>query len=138
MSPIQQRMPQPQVSFDAELFKHPIRDYAKSHPGTLRILEAGCGRRWSLNLNGLDFRLIGVDLNADAMHMRADLAEAVVGDLRHVTLPIGSYDIAYSAFVLEHVAGAEQMLDNMITEIRPGGLLLFVFQTAIPSMASSP
>jgi SAM-dependent methyltransferase len=126
MSLTQTRAPQPQpkATSDSELFEHHIRKYAESHPGSLRILEAGCGRRWSLDLTGVDFRLTGVDLNADAIRMRADLDETIIGDLRTVALPSGSYDVAFSTFVLEHVAGAEQVLDSMIAAIRPGGLLL--------------
>lgn len=116
--------PQPKATSDSELFEHHIRSYAESHPGSLRILEAGCGRRWSLDLAGVDFRLIGVDLNEGAMRKRADLDEMIVGDLRTVALPAGSYDVAFSTFVLEHLTGAEQVLDRMVAAIRPGGLLL--------------
>jgi SAM-dependent methyltransferase len=119
--------PQPTVKFDSALFERHIGEYAASHPGTLRILEAGCGRHWTLDLAGVDFRLTGVDLNADAMRMRmevGDLDETVVGDLRTVALPADSYDVAFSSFVLEHVAGAEQVLDRLTAALRPGGLLL--------------
>lgn len=126
MSAVQVLKPrvQPTANFDSELFERRIRECAESSPGPLRILEAGCGRRWSLDLTGVDFRLTGVDLNASAMRARADLEETIVGDLRTVALPAGSYDIVFSAFVLEHVAGAEQVLDRMVAAIRPGGLLL--------------
>jgi SAM-dependent methyltransferase len=122
--PMQRPQVQQTASFDSELFERRIREYAESHPATLRILEAGCGRRWCLDLGGVDFRLTGVDLNTDAMRTRADLDEAIVGDLRTVALPDGSYDVAFSSFVLEHVAGAEQVLDRLVAAIRPGGLLL--------------
>jgi SAM-dependent methyltransferase len=129
MSSVETRGPsvQPTVNYDSELFERYIREYAASHPGPVRILEAGCGRRWSLHLADVDFRLTGVDLNADAMRLRiasGDLDEAITGDLRTIALPAGSYDIAFSSFVLEHVAGAEQVLDRMVAAVRPGGLLL--------------
>jgi SAM-dependent methyltransferase len=118
--------PTPQASPDSAmaLFDSRIREYAQSAPKPVRILEAGCGRRWILNLAGVDFHLTGVDLNADAIHARADLDEAIMGDLRTAALPASSYDIAFCSFVLEHVAGAEQVLDTMIAALRPGGLLL--------------
>jgi SAM-dependent methyltransferase len=109
---------------DSEMFERHIRDHARSSPGPLHILEAGCGRRWSLNLTGVDFHLTAVDLNADGIHARTDLDEAIVGDLRTVPLPARSYDIVYSSFVLEHVPGAERVLDAMAAALRPGGLLL--------------
>lgn len=125
------RKPQPQPTrrFDTELFERRIREYAQAHPGEkVRILEAGCGRRWNLDLSGVDVHLTGIDIDADSVRVRVaeagDLDEAIVGDLREADLPAGSYDIAYSSFVLEHVAGAEQLLDRLVAAVRPGGLLL--------------
>jgi SAM-dependent methyltransferase len=119
---------QPAADSDLQLFQDRIREYAGSHPGKLRILEAGCGRRWYLDLAEVDYHLAGVDLNADSMRMRienaGDLDEAIVGDLRNVSLAADAYDVAYCSFVLEHVAGAEQVLDRLFGALRPGGLLL--------------
>ena len=122
---------QPTAHYASELFERRIREYAGAPPGhsgpcprPLLILEAGCGRRWTLDLSGVDFRLIGVDLNADAIRMRADLNESIIGDLRTVTLPAEAYVVVYCSFVLEHVAGAERVLDRMAAATRPGGLLL--------------
>ena len=53
-----------------------------------------------------------------------DLDEVIVGDLRAVSLMPGSYDVVFSSFVLEHVEGAEAVLDRLVPAIRPGGLLL--------------
>ena len=114
--------------YDLDVFETRIREYAHSEPGTLRILEAGCGRRWYLDLADIDFHLAGVDLNSDSMRMRTDqvgdLDEAIVGDLREVTLSSNFYDVIYCSFVLEHVAGAEQVLDRLLAALKPGGLLL--------------
>jgi SAM-dependent methyltransferase len=119
---------QPTARFDMEIFETRIREYASVHPGMVHILEAGCGRRWYLNLEGIDFHLAGVDLNPDSMRMRieqvGDLDEAIVGDLREVTLKPEFYDVIYCSFVLEHVAGAEQVLDRLLAALKPGGLLL--------------
>lgn len=115
---------QPTADFDSRLFERHIQDYAQSAPGALRILEAGCGRRWSLDLQGVEFSLTGIDLNDLALRARKDLDETIVGDLRTATIPASHYDIVYSSFVLEHVAGAEIALDNMVAALRPGGLLL--------------
>lgn len=113
---------------DLEAFESRIREYADAHPGTLNILEAGCGRRWYIDLEGVDFHLSGVDQNPDAMRIRIektrDLDEAIVSDLREVTLAPGHYDVVYCSFVLEHVAGAEQVLERLIGSLKPGGLLL--------------
>jgi SAM-dependent methyltransferase len=113
---------------DLELFEARVREYAYAHARVLRILEAGCGRRWDLDLAGVDFCLTGVDVNADSMRMRieneGDLDEAIVGDLREVALSPEFYDVIYCSFLLEHVAGAEKVLDRLLAALKPGGLLL--------------
>jgi SAM-dependent methyltransferase len=119
---------QPTARFDLDAFESHIRTYAHGHPGTLRILEAGCGRRWYLDLVGIDFHLAGVDLNSDSMRIRTDqfgdLDEAIVGDLREISLLPDFYDVIYCSFVLEHVAGAEQVLDRLLSALKPDGILL--------------
>src|SRR5687768_4518033 len=106
---------QPTLTFDDEEFQRRIREYAASRPGeTLRILEAGCGRQWSLDLSGIDYHLTGLDSNEHSMRMRieqsGDLDEAIVGDLRDAPLEPGSFDVVFSSFVLEHISGAQQVL----------------------------
>jgi SAM-dependent methyltransferase len=92
-------------------------------PGPLRILEAGCGRDWPLRLS-VPHRLTGLDLDADALAARTDLDEAVVGDLRSAQFPESSFDVIYSAYVLEHVRGAQQVLERFLRWLAPGGMLI--------------
>lgn len=92
-------------------------------PGPLRILEAGCGRDWPLKLS-VPYRLTGLDLDPDALAARTDLHEAVVGDLRTAEFPARSFDVIYSAYVLEHVRGAEQVLERFLRWLAPGGMLI--------------
>jgi ubiquinone/menaquinone biosynthesis C-methylase UbiE len=108
-----------------------IEDHIKSQSTKgkpLQILEAGCGRRWQLRLDGIDYVLTGVDLDATALKMRkddiGDLHEAVEGDLRSVQLPEHQYDVIYSSYVLEHIKGAEQVLNNFNRWVKPGGLVI--------------
>lgn len=94
----------------------------------LQILEAGCGRKWYFKMQGVDFELTGIDLDAEALRARIeiskDLDQGIVGDLRSAQLPDAGYDVVYNAFVLEHVEGAEQVLRNFVRWLRPGGLLV--------------
>jgi len=94
----------------------------------LQILEAGCGRKWAIDLSGTRYRLTGVDLDAKALEHRKnsvrDLDEAIVGDLRAIDFPRGRFDVIYSAFVLEHVEGAEEVLEKLVLWLKPGGLLI--------------
>jgi SAM-dependent methyltransferase len=92
---------------------------------TVSILEAGCGRQWPLRLEGVSVRLTGVDMDEAALGARRDLHRAIVGDLRDAQLlPRETYDVVYNSFVLEHVDGAERVLENLVSWLRPGGLLI--------------
>ena len=116
--------PQAMARSDSELFEQRIKAYAATRDRTIRILEAGCGRRWSLDLTGVRFSLTGVNINSDCMKARHDLDCQIVGDLRSVELDPDAYDVAFCSFVLEHVEGAEQVLTRLIAALKPGGVLL--------------
>ena len=95
--------------------------------GPVRVLEAGCGRHWTIDA-GVPLRITGVDTDAAAMRLRqdeqGDLDEAIVGDLRTVQLPAAAFDVVYCSYVLEHVEGAEGVLDKLAAAVRPGGRLI--------------
>jgi SAM-dependent methyltransferase len=118
----------PTPTFARDLMSRRIVEYGTGLGRPLEILEAGCGRKWNIDLAGLDYRLTGIDLDADALAHRekvvGDLHVAVVGDLRTVDMPRESYDVVFSAFVLEHISGAQAVLDSMVGAVRPGGLLV--------------
>lgn len=92
-------------------------------PGPLRILEAGCGRDWPLKLS-VPYKLTGLDLDPDALAARKDLDQGFVGDLRTAEFPAHSFDVIYSAYVLEHVHGADQVLKRFLRWLTPGGTLI--------------
>ncbi len=99
--------------------------------GPLEILEAGCGAKWALRLDGASFRLTGIDLDMAALELRrdevADLDCAVRADLTHAPFAAASFDVVYSAFVLEHVVGVVRMLENIDRVTRPAGLVVLRF-----------
>jgi SAM-dependent methyltransferase len=94
----------------------------------IQILEAGCGRKWSIPLDGLEYRLTGIDLDPEALRARVetvgDLDDAILGDLRTATLPAASFDVVFCAYVLEHVTDAEAVLRNFQTWLKPGGIMI--------------
>ncbi|HLS82191.1 MAG TPA: class I SAM-dependent methyltransferase [Steroidobacter sp.] len=97
--------------------------------GALRILEAGCGAKWPLDLRGTEYILTALDVDLAALEMRKttlrEVDEIMVGDLRDAGLfAASSFDVIYNSFVLEHVAGAECVLDNFRRWLTPGGLLV--------------
>ncbi|HXS27037.1 MAG TPA: class I SAM-dependent methyltransferase [Steroidobacteraceae bacterium] len=100
-----------------------LKSQLETLPPPLRILEAGCGRHWGLDLS-IPYSLTGIDLDRDALAARTDLDQAIVGDLTKAEFPPGSFDVIYCAFVLEHVKGAEQVLERFLRWLAPGGLLV--------------
>lgn len=118
----------PTPTYARDLISRTIQEEAARCADPVEILEAGCGRTWNIDLSGVPYRLTGVDLDPDALNYRkdvvGDLDDAIVGDLRTVQLVCGGYDVVFSAFVLEHIAGAEQVLDRLLDALRPGGLLI--------------
>jgi SAM-dependent methyltransferase len=95
--------------------------------GPVRVLEAGCGSYWFIH-SDVPVHITGVDTDAAAMRLRqertGDLDVAIVGDLRSVQLPSEAFDVAYCSYVLEHVEGAEAVLDKLVATVRPGGRLI--------------
>lgn len=95
----------------------------------LRILEAGCGNKWPLRLEGVQYSLTGVDVDERALGIRRAAArpneELRYGDLRQRDLfAAGQFDAIYNSFVLEHVDGAAGVLENFVHWLAPGGLLI--------------
>jgi SAM-dependent methyltransferase len=94
----------------------------------LHILEAGCGQFWPLDLKGIQFTLTGVDIDNGALQLRRtqynDLSEMIIGDLRSVELEKNGYDVIYNSYVLEHIDGAERVLEKFANSLKPGGILI--------------
>ena len=96
----------------------------------VKILEAGCGKKWNLNLEGIDYELTGVDISKEALEIRKyqqqDLDIIITGDLRTIELNNAKYDVVYCSNVLEHINGAEKVLDKLFRWIKPNGFLLLL------------
>lgn len=114
-------------SEDYRYLAEKIRQMAR-FDAKLRILEAGCGREWFVPLGGIDHEITGIDLDAEALRSRIeerkDLHHAIHGDLATVDLPEASYDVVYSSYVLEHVRGAEALLEKYAKWVVPGGTVI--------------
>ena len=120
-----------QVIDDYEIEQKQLERYLENEAvggSALKVLEAGCGREWYLRPAGVALELTGIDLDETALNYRltvkSDLQEAIVGDLRTTQLPPEAFDIVYCSFVLEHIWGAEEALDNMLQALKPNGLLI--------------
>jgi SAM-dependent methyltransferase len=109
-----------------EFLSEAITDIAGTEP--VKVLEAGCGHKWPISTNGTALHITGVDLDPEALRIRqdtvGDLDVGIVADLHTVDLPADSFDVVYSSFVLEHIPGAEPVLDRLVDATRPGGRLI--------------
>lgn len=105
-----------------------LREWCTSHGSAINILEAGCGRQWSLTDLPCPYRLTGLDLDQEALRIRqqevCDLDEAIHGDLRDALLPSQHFDLIYCAYVLEHIRGTDTVLQNFIRWLKPGGAIV--------------
>lgn len=94
----------------------------------LQILEAGCGKRWPIELGDTPAHLTGIDTDLEALKVRrekrGDLDEEIVADLREYEFPTDKFDLIYCSYVLEHVAGAEGVMDSFVRALRGGGRLI--------------
>lgn len=101
---------------------------AQATNGTaLEILEAGCGRAWTMDLPEVEYRLTGIDLDPDALDARieqGDLDVAIHGDLCTAELDDERFDVVYSSYVLEHVREADVVVDNFARWLKPGGIMV--------------
>src|SRR4029077_4109575 len=94
----------------------------------LHILEAGCGQFWPLDLKDIQFTLTRNGIDEEVLHLRKakhkDLNETIAGDLRFLDIQKNRYDVIYNSYVLEHIEGAERVLENFSNWLKPGGLLI--------------
>ena len=69
-----------------------VQDYFSENNDTINVLEAGCGRKWHLDLGSIQYKLTGVDISKKALKLRisdkGDLDKAIIGDLRNVELDL--------------------------------------------------
>src|SRR6201994_1393078 len=123
---------------EREMFAQPVQDYLYQALGRpLNVLRAGTrtpiGELGLARLRDSGYQIILTTVDQDTPMVRAVLADpaarplpgpVLLGDLRSVSLPPRTFDIAYCAFLLEHIENAALVLDRFVAALRPGGLLL--------------
>ena len=95
----------------------------------LRVLDAGCGKRLVVPI-AEDTYVVGIDI--EAAQLRADLDEALVGDLQTYDLGRSRFDAIFCWYVLEHIADPEIVVRKFAEALTPGGVLV----VAVPHVAS--
>jgi SAM-dependent methyltransferase len=103
-----------------------IRAAGDRSPGTVRVLDAGCGRKSPL----VRFRpriseLVGVDIH-EPQQALPWIDDFVIADLccRMTWTPREPFDLVLSNFTIEHFAEPDVALSNFRAWLRPGGMLV--------------
>ena len=95
-----------------------------------RLLDAGCGNGYGLELLGQTFRprrLVGFDLMPEQVaraRSRGLAAKIEVGDITNIPEPDGSFDGVFVFGILHHVPRWREALVELARVLRPGGVLL--------------
>lgn len=98
--------------------------------GANKVLDLGCGEGTRLNLVLTEKQQgTGVDISSTAIKLgrkhypRIDFIKA---DLEKIPLENGSFDIVYSAYVLEHLSEPEQVLKEAMRLMKKNGFLILI------------
>ncbi|MEX0650108.1 MAG: class I SAM-dependent methyltransferase [Candidatus Andersenbacteria bacterium] len=90
------------------------------------------GVRQGLSVDGIEPVKELVELNNERLQQEGISADVRVGTGEHLPYPDQSYDLATSFQVLEHVDDPQQVINESLRVLRPGGYIFFI----IPSYHS--
>jgi SAM-dependent methyltransferase len=91
----------------------------------LAVLEAGCGSASHVRLPA-DTHLAGIDISRMQLDRSEVLDERIEGDIETYPLPKNAYDLVVCWYVIEHLPNPEKAMDNLVSALAPGGLLVLV------------
>lgn len=100
----------------------------RCRPG-IRVLDVGGGPGYLQDaLEAAGSRCVTLDVDAAELSLHGRRPRgAVVGDGRRLPFGDGTFDVAHSSNVLEHVSDPWPMLDEMARVVVPGGLVFASF-----------
>ncbi len=111
----------------------------------LKVVDLGCGFGWfcrwareagASQVLGLD---VSENMLARARETTPDTAVAYErADLERLTLPAGSFDLAYSSLALHYIEKLEPLLDVVHRALLPGGRLVFSIEHPLYTAPTRP
>jgi SAM-dependent methyltransferase len=116
----------------------------------LRLLEIGCGiGRMTRHLAGIFGEVYGVDVSAEMIRQAKERLRGLpnvflfeTNGVDFALFPEASFDVAFSAYVFQHIPSAEIIASNIkdaLRVLRPGGMFKFVVNaTASESFLQRP
>ncbi|MDI1481967.1 methyltransferase domain-containing protein [Polyangium sp. y55x31] len=126
-----------------------LLDQFEIRPGT-RAIELGCGPQGVLELLservGPSGTVVGLDKNeafvaSARKHMaeqRRTNVEVVQGDARATNLPKESFDVVFCRLLLVNVPQPERVVEEMVSLLRPGGVIASHEADYLPHMCDPP
>jgi SAM-dependent methyltransferase len=114
------------ISEDLRRLQSLLDGFRSGDPRPLRILDAGCGSRGRVDF-GPDSHLVGIDISREQLDRNTSIDEKILGNIESYPLPEADFDIVICWNVLEHVPHPERALHNLMTSVRPDGLLILRF-----------
>lgn len=108
-----------------------------------RILDLGCGEGTRLNfLSAGGKKAVGIDISSTAIKLAKESypkLKFIKADLENIPLEDHSFDLVYSAYVLEHLTEPTEVLDEAIRLTAASGLLVLIAPNyGAPNRASPP
>ena len=114
-------------------FKKLIKEELKLEPGSLKVLDIGCGGGFlAEEFAGLGCRVTGLDpasdlLEAARAHARSRGLEIeyVHGSGEQLPFEDGAFDLVYCCDVLEHVSDLDKVIAETARVVKPGGYYFY-------------
>lgn len=110
--------------------------------GAKSILDLGCGEGTRLNLLANEKKALGLDISKIGINLAKKSFPTLqfrAADLEKLPVENKSFDLVYSAFVLEHLDNPEKVLEEAIRVLAPGGhLVLIAPNFGAPNRSSPP
>lgn len=121
----------------AQKMLHILRDHLGTDLSDLHALDIGCSTGVMSQYLGCHFgRVTGIDIDQKAIAFAQEKFGSPaltfrVGDAMATGLAPESVDVAICAHVYEHVSSAQQMMDEILRVLRPGGVCYFAAENRI-------
>ena len=116
-----------------------LKDYAMN---VNSILDLGCGEGSRLNLLSEGKYAIGLDISKTAIRLAKEnypRVNFIQADLENIPLKGDSFELIYSAYVLEHLTKPEKVLSEGLRLLTNGGCLILIAPNyGSPNRASPP